>query len=112
MKCENCGGHTRQGDTYCPNCGMELLRSEYKPLQKRYMRGEYQEVEDNFYEERQDYYSETAEYSEGYDHEYEETRKSGGMMLPIILILIIALLIGLVMGFIMFTSNLQPLTSP
>jgi hypothetical protein len=112
MKCKNCGGHTRQGDTYCPNCGMELSTSEYKPLQKSYIRGEYQEREENFHNERPEYDDpETTEYERGYDYDYAEPKKSGGKLLPVILILIIALLIGFILGVIMFSSNFQSVPS-
>jgi uncharacterized Zn finger protein (UPF0148 family) len=43
MRCENCGAEIVKGEIYCPNCGMELYNSESKPLQKKFIRGEYQE---------------------------------------------------------------------
>lgn len=46
MKCENCGARIRKWESYCPKCGMELFNSDSKPLQKKYLRGEYREVEE------------------------------------------------------------------
>lgn len=47
MKCENCGAKIKKWETYCPKCGMELFNSHYKPLKKRYLRGEYRETEES-----------------------------------------------------------------
>ena len=41
MICENCGAPIGKRDNHCPECGMELFNSEHKPLQKKYLRGEY-----------------------------------------------------------------------
>lgn len=106
MICDNCGGHTRRGDTYCPNCGMELLVSEYKPLQRKYIRGEYQE--EHFLDEDVPNYEETAEYETGYD--YEDSQGSS-RWLSVFLILMIALFLGLISGFIMFSGGFQHLSS-
>ncbi|HHY00699.1 MAG TPA: zinc ribbon domain-containing protein [Methanothermobacter sp.] len=46
MKCENCGAKIKKRETYCPKCGMKLFNSQYKPLKKRYLRGEYRETEE------------------------------------------------------------------
>jgi hypothetical protein len=43
MICENCGAKIGKGESYCPKCGMELFNPEYKPLKKKYLRGEYRE---------------------------------------------------------------------
>lgn len=116
MKCNNCGGIIRRGDTYCPMCGMEL-KSEYKPLQERYKRGEYQDREEQYYDETPVYQeSETTHYQRGYNldeyyPEEEETENSGSGLLPVILILVIALLIGFIFGIIMFSSNFQAIPS-
>ncbi|HEY0196788.1 MAG TPA: hypothetical protein VGC02_04350 [Methanobacterium sp.] len=135
MNCQNCGGYIKRRDTYCPHCGVKLARSnykprqvgknsEFKPLQQRYMRGEYQDREEDFYnqyvenqykedgyiEERPAYNKPKKKKYRGYDlSEYypdeEETESSGIGMTPIILILVIALLIGFIIGIIMFTSS-------
>ncbi len=105
MKCENCGGQIRKGDIYCSNCGVELLASEYKPLQKKYMSEDYSNEE--HYRDRNDNYYEphTTEYESNNNRYYEETKRSSGLLLPIILFLVLILMIGFVMGLIMFTSN-------
>lgn len=127
MNCQNCGGYIKRRDTYCPHCGVELKRSnykpvqknknsEYKPLQRRYMRGEYQDREEDFYnqyiedqyiEERPTYDKPKKKKYRGYDlSEYypdeEGTESSGIGTAPIILILLIALLLGFIIGIIMF----------
>jgi len=62
MECQKCGGYIRRRDTFCPHCGAKLTRpkykpqqksrnSEYKPLQGRYKRGEYQDREEDFYDQ-------------------------------------------------------------
>ena len=109
--CENCGGNIRKGDSYCPQCGMELLVSEYKPLKKRYIRGEYyDEEEERFYEEGPVYPERNTEYEDAYDYDNEETKSSGGM-LPFVLFLVVALLIGFIFGIIIFSSYTPSLTS-
>ncbi len=133
MDCKKCGGYIRKRDTFCPHCGMELTspnykpqqknkNSEYKPLQGRFIRGEYQDREDDFYDQYidnqyvdNDYYQEEKPNFQkpkkkkyrGYDlSEYypdeEETENSGIGMAPIILILIIALLMGFIIGVAMY----------
>lgn len=128
MKCQNCGGYIKRRDTYCPHCGVKLRRSdykppqknrnsEYKPLQGKYKRGEYQDREDDFYdqylenqyveEKRPTYHEPRKKKHRGYDlSEYypdeEETKSSGMGMAPVLLILLIALLIGFVIGIMMF----------
>ncbi len=137
MDCQKCGGYIRRRDTFCPHCGVKLTRpnyktqqksrnSEYKPLQGRYMRGEYQDRGEDFYDQyienqhAEDQYQERPAYQKprkkkyrGYDlSEYypdeEETESSGIGMTPIILILIIALLMGFIIGVMMFTSGSLP----
>lgn len=128
MKCKNCGAYIKRRDTYCPHCGMKVenpeyqpqqknKNSEYKPLQQRYIRGEYQDRQDEFYDHNIEtqYINEEPTYQKprkkyrGYDlSEYypeEETESSGSGMTIIVLILLIALLIGFVIGIIMFTSG-------
>lgn len=116
MKCENCGSIIRRGNTYCPMCGMEL-RTEYKPLQERYKRGEFQDIDEDFYDERSVYQEpKTRTYQRGYnlDEYYPEEiepESSGSILLPIILFLIAALLIGFIFGVIIFSSNFQAIPS-
>lgn len=137
MNCQNCGGYIKRRDTYCPHCGVKLqvqnykprqknMNSEYKPLQRRFMRGEYQDREEDFYdqyignqyvEERPEYIEERPAYHKpkkkkfrGYDlSEYypdeEEIESSGIGMAPIILILLISLLIGFTIGLMMFYNS-------
>ena len=131
MNCQNCGGYIKRRDTYCPHCGEKLNRSrtkpqnnyksEYKPLQQRYKRGEYQDREEDFYDQyiENQYIDERPVYEKpkkkkyrGYDlSEYypdEETESSGIGTAPIILILFIALLIGFIIGLMMFSNNTLP----
>jgi hypothetical protein len=102
--------------------------SEYKPLQGRFKRGEYQDREEDFYdqyienqhvddnhypEEKPTYQKPRKKKYRGYDlSEYypdeEETERSGIGMAPIILILIIALLMGFIIGVMLFTSGSLP----
>ncbi len=106
MICENCGNQIRKGDNHCSNCGIKLSKSEYKPLQKKYMNKDYKN-EEHFYDENNDYYEpEPTEYESRNNYDYEENKRSSGL-LPIILFLIIVLIIGFIVGLIMFTSNIQ-----
>ncbi len=105
MICENCGDQIRRGDNYCSNCGMELLVSEHKPLQKKYL-SEDHGSEKHFQNGNNHYYeSEQTEYEGGYD--YEESERSSGW-LPIILFLVLILMVGFVAGLIWFTSQKIP----
>ena len=93
---------------------------EYKPLQKRFIQGEYQDQEDDFYnnyieeqfiDERQEYKKPRKKKYRGYDlSEYypDEEESSGSGMLPIILILLIALLIGFIIGVMVFSGSSLP----
>lgn len=121
MKCDNCGGIIRGGDTYCPLCGKEI-KSEYKPLQERFKRGELSDWDEDIYydrsnPERKPYHEpESKPYRRGYDldeyyPEEAEPESSGSIMLPIILFLLIALLIGFILGIMMFSSNFQAIPS-
>jgi hypothetical protein len=117
MICQNCGRHIRRNDTYCPHCGMEI-KSEYKPLQKRYVRGEYKDRNEPYYEETPLYQEkENKPYRRGYDldayypEEAEKKKSSGGLMLPVILFLLIALLIGFIFGVMIYSSNFQSIPS-
>ncbi len=106
MKCENCGSHIRKGDIYCSTCGMEILSSEYKPLQKKYMNENYNNEDQSYVKSKNYYKPNTIKYESRHDHNYEETKHSSGW-LPIILFLVLILMIGFVIGLIMFTSNIQ-----
>ncbi|HOI40963.1 MAG TPA: zinc ribbon domain-containing protein [Methanobacterium sp.] len=79
MKCENCGSKIKKGETYCPKCGMELFNSQYKPLKKKYLRGEYREVDDlgtSPYNLDEDDYSESAYQQDNYQNQnYNQKRK-------------------------------------
>jgi uncharacterized Zn finger protein (UPF0148 family) len=106
MKCENCGSHIKKSDIYCSTCGMEILSSEYKPLQKKYMSEDYSN-EEKSYDRNENYYEpKTSKYESMHNLHYEEPKRSSGW-LPIILFLVLILMIGFVIGLIMFTSNIQ-----
>lgn len=80
MNCENCGGRIRKGDSYCPSCGMELLVSEYKPLQKKYMRGQYQDEDELLLDDDGFYPREKEDYNHGNYHDqrsYQNREDSG-----------------------------------
>ncbi len=78
MKCGNCGSKIKKGEPYCPKCGMELFNSQYKPLKKRFLRGEYREVE-NFvtspYNLEEDYSRSTHQRSDHQNQSYKKKRK-------------------------------------
>ena len=87
MKCENCGAKIKKRETYCPKCGMELFNSQYKPLKKKYLRGEYMEREEvatSTYDLEDDDYSESTyqqdkyqnqNYNQDEDYNYNRDRK-------------------------------------
>lgn len=103
MICDNCGAHIKDEERYCPECGMELLISDYKPLKKKYMGGKYHYKDYKYYSPT--YYSEELEEAEE-DYEYEE--KAEGSILPyIILLMLLALIFGLILGIIVFSGSLQ-----
>jgi len=121
MICENCGSEIRKNARYCPDCGMDII-PDHKPLQNKYLRGEYPEDEEGLLDE--DYYpAEETNYRQEYseegnddqneeyraDYEFTETQRSG--WISIILLLIVALLIGFVMGFIFFSGKLLNIPS-
>lgn len=113
MICKNCGEEIRGGDRYCSSCGSELheknFNPDHKPLQRKFLRGDYWEEEEDFEKHNRVYYEDENEYEkENYHEEYEEPKKSGGL-LSSILILLIALVIGFIMGVILFTGYLQSL---
>jgi hypothetical protein len=121
MICKNCGANIRNRESYCPNCGMELMVSYSKSLKEKYIAGEYHDQRDDLiikdrynrknqeeeFEpvkrsyETEDYYgNETLE-------EYET--KGSSAFLAIILFLVVALLFGFVLGMILFSGALHSL---
>jgi hypothetical protein len=132
MKCRNCGEEIRPEDIYCNQCGMELTgrkykpsgrkrRSfpdkDYKPLQNKFMRGEYQQQEDP-YDPDDDYYynpDEAYDYGEyqGYDDygEQAEIQEEKSIWGTLVIFLVLALVVGFVMGLLIFTSDAQSILS-
>lgn len=102
------------------NPGYNKKNSEFKPLQKRFIRGEYQDQEDNYYnqyiedqfiDERPAYERPKKKKYRGYDlSEYypDEDESSSMGMLPIVLILLIALLVGFIIGVMIFSTSSLP----
>ena len=102
------------------NQGYNKKNSEFKPLQKRFIRGEYQDQEDDYYnqyieeqfiDERPVYERPKKKKYRGYDlsEYYPDEEESSSMgMLPIILILLIALLVGFIIGVMIFSTNSLP----
>lgn len=121
MICENCGAEIRKKARYCPDCGMDV--PEYKTLQYKYLRGEYQEDEEEFLVDNDEYnHADEAhyhqEYSNGEDEyqneeyeAYEVTESQKSVWSSVILLLLVALLIGLIMGFIFFSGKLLNIPS-
>jgi hypothetical protein len=133
MKCRNCGGEIRPDDIFCNQCGMELSgrkykprgrkrrsfqdNGDYKPLQKKFMQGEYQEQQEDPYFSDDDYNykpEEAYDYGEypGYDNygEYEKKEEGGNSIWgTLILFLVLALVVGFVVGLLIFTSDAQNL---
>jgi hypothetical protein len=134
MKCRNCGGEIRPEDIYCNQCGMDLSGREYKPrakkrrsltenkdykpLQNKFMRGEYQDDQVDQYPQDDDYFyksEEAYDYGEysGYDDDYQEYEeiKEGKNSIwgTLILFLVLALVVGFVVGLLIFTSDAQNL---
>ena len=133
MKCRNCGGEIGPEDIYCNQCGMELSGREYKPkgknrrsfqenngykpLQNKFMRGEYQEQQEDQYHPDDDYFyksEEAYDYEEypGYDDHYQDYEKEEGknsIWGTLILFLVLALVVGFVVGLLIFTSDAQNL---
>jgi hypothetical protein len=121
MKCENCGAEIRKKARYCPDCGMDI--PEHKPLQNKYLRGEYQEDEEEFLDDNEEYnHADEAHYHQEYSNgeneyqnveygAYEVTENQRSSWSSVILLLIVALLIGLVVGFIFFSGKLLNIPS-
>jgi hypothetical protein len=104
MKCKNCGARVYSGDSYCPYCGTEIYYQNsssdgHKPLQDKYLRGEYAETS-----QQPEYHEEEYHEEEVYEEEvYEEDKGKSGWSV-IMLLLIIALVIGLVIGVLVFSG--------
>ena len=107
---------SRKNSGYKPG---QKKNTEYKPLQKRFIRGDYQDHDDDFYNHYiEEQFIDGPAYEKprkkkyrGYDlSEYypDEEESSGIGMLPIILILLIALLIGFIIGIMMFSNSSLP----
>lgn len=125
MICENCGAEIKNRESYCPNCGMEIISPYSKSIKARYMAGEYRENEGNYTprnrrnREKEVYVEETeAPFVEETDpdaveeyYEPEEYYESGGIsvLTAIIIFLIVALLIGFVIGILVFSGFLHSL---
>jgi len=121
MKCENCGAKIQNKDKYCPYCGRDI--PEYKPLQNRYLRGKYQEDEEDLLFDNEVYYhSDEAHYHHEYENveneyqnmeydDYEVNESQSSSWSLVVLLLIVALLIGFVMGFIFFAGKLMNVPS-
>lgn len=132
MKCDNCGSEFRSGDVYCPQCGMELFQrqykppttgkkslrdsEEYKPLQKRYMQGQYPKTEEEAwyqeekpqnYEEGSYNYSNNLDYSDYDEYQEYEQEKRGSSWGTVGMLLLLALVVGFVIGMLIFSSNSQ-----
>jgi len=132
MICENCGANIKNRESFCPNCGMELMNPYSKSIKAKYIAGEYNEdqdthIENQNYKENRDTYvpknrrnarkekqqpiEETDPvFEEHYEADVEEYTESGVSVLTvIILFLIVALLIGFVIGILVFSGFLQSL---
>ncbi len=134
MKCRNCGGEIRPEDIFCNQCGMELSGRKYqsrgrkrrsfpdsrdhKPLQNKFMRGEYPDEREDQYHPDDDYFyksEEAYDYGEypGYDDHYQEYEEinegENSIWGTLILFLVLALVVGFVVGLLIFTSNAQNL---
>jgi zinc-ribbon domain len=116
MKCDNCGAEIQKKVRYCPDCGMDI--PEYKPLQNKYLRGEYQEEEEELLDDNGPYnHSDEENYHQEYHNgenlqnmeydDYEVTENQSSSWSLIFLLLIVALFIGFVLGFIFFAGKLM-----
>lgn len=132
MRCLNCGGEIKPEDIYCNHCGMELSgrknksrerkrrsipdKGAYKPLQNKFMRGEYQEHQEEQYPDDH-YYNPQEAYDYGdYPDEFygEQAEVDGGknsIWGTLILFLVLALVVGFVVGLLIFTSGSQNILS-
>lgn len=121
MICENCGTDINRRESYCPNCGMELMVPYSKSLKEKYIAGEYYDRQERYNtdanrsqrESEADYPAEST--AEGYQvenasQEVYETEESGtSLVLVLFLFLIIALLVGFIFGFAVFSGILHSL---
>lgn len=72
MICENCGANIKNRESFCPNCGMELMTPYSKSIKAKYIAGEYTEDQDR--------HTDHNTYIENQDHkanqDYKENRES------------------------------------
>jgi ribosomal protein L32 len=116
MKCKNCGEKIYPNDKFCPYCGNQIKKfgrkgsfaGGKKPLQEKYLRGEFEEtssdteyISEEYYDE-EDYY-EYEDKNEEEEYEYVEKKRSGWSIL--FLLLILALVIGFIIGILVFTNQ-------
>jgi hypothetical protein len=84
---------------------------DYKPLQNKFMRGEYQEHQETPYYQ-DDYYQPEEAYDYGEYQEYEEVEEGGKSSWgALITFLLLALVVGFVVGILVFTSDAQNILS-
>lgn len=120
MICENCGVRIKNRESYCPNCGMELITPYTKSIKAKYIAGEYNENQNTYvprnkrnaeeYDQQITDEPEVSEVEEYYEADVEEYKESGiSVITVIILFLIVALLIGFVIGILVFSGFLHSL---
>ncbi len=123
MICKNCGANIRTRESYCPNCGMELMVPYSKSLKEKYIAGEYHDKHDNLdFRDKTEHRNQENEYKpaepayesgEYYGNEtmeeYETKKSSSSALLAIFLFLVVALLFGFVLGMILFSGYLHSL---
>jgi zinc-ribbon domain len=121
MICKNCGANIRNRESYCPNCGMELMVPYSKSLKEKYIAGEYHDQRDDLnikdrynqknQEEEFEHVKRSYETEDYYGNETLEEYETRGSsaFLAIILFLVVALLFGFVLGMILFSGALHSL---
>ena len=123
MICKNCGTNIRNRESYCPNCGMELMVPYSKSLKEKYIAGEYHDQHDDLiFRDKKEHrdpenefkpveraYESEEYYGNGTMEEYETKKSGSSTLLAIILFLVVALLFGFVIGMILFSGYLHSL---
>lgn len=120
MMCKNCGSNISSRESYCPNCGMELMVPYSKSLKEKYIAGEYSDRQEDYIprnkrnqrENEMDYPDETDEayhYENAPQEEYVTEESGTSLVLVLFLFLIIALLVGFIFGFAIFSGILHSL---
>lgn len=117
--CKNCGSDISSRESYCPNCGMELMVPYSKSLKEKYIAGEYNDRQEGYIprnrrnqrETEEDYPDEmtTEAYENAPLEEYETEETGTSLVLVLFLFLIIALLVGFIFGFAIFSGILHSL---